>query len=418
MLLLGSRGCGKTAMVESIISSLAKEHSNEFHVVRLNGFLHTDDRLALREMWRQLGRETNTEDDASKVSSYADTMATLLALLSHPEELFGASGNGNGVTAAKSIVILLDEFDLFVTHPRQTLLYNLFDIAQARKAPIAVIGLTTRVDVTEMLEKRVKSRFSHRYVYIPLPRTYDIFSDTCKASLDLNDDESRQITDVFCSENAVLDGNRWQTLLEGWKEYLKVFPSANRTPFRILILTFHLIANVGRQRLPISSQEDIQSDQIRERVPHQRITSYHRPQPQYSRSRPTIHPDTHTTKLQFPDTLLSRPRSSSILNICISLSKLFLPPIGLARGCHPSCGSFRSWQRRSYSPRPRTSRTFFLCSLRRICPSADHRKDFRLRLWCSCHGGSCLGSRRFPGSMGETGDLGTCHSCWLRKWHC
>ncbi|KAJ5599295.1 hypothetical protein N7450_000362 [Penicillium hetheringtonii] len=221
MLLLGSRGCGKTAMVESIISSLAKEHSNEFHVVRLNGFLHTDDRLALREMWRQLGRETNTEDDASKVSSYADTMATLLALLSHPEELFGASGNGNGVTAAKSIVILLDEFDLFVTHPRQTLLYNLFDIAQARKAPIAVIGLTTKVDVTEMLEKRVKSRFSHRYVYIPLPRTYDIFSDTCKASLDLNDDESRQITDVFCSENAVLDGNRWQTLLEGWKEYLK-----------------------------------------------------------------------------------------------------------------------------------------------------------------------------------------------------
>jgi len=230
MLLLGSRGCGKTAMVESIISSLAKEHSNEFHVVRLNGFLHTDDRLALREMWRQLGRETNTEDDASKVSSYADTMATLLALLSHPEELFGASGNGNGVTAAKSIVILLDEFDLFVTHPRQTLLYNLFDIAQARKAPIAVIGLTTKVDVTEMLEKRVKSRFSHRYVYIPLPRTYDIFSDTCKASLDLNDDESRQITDVFCSENAVLDGNRWQTLLEGWKEYLKVFPSAKRTP--------------------------------------------------------------------------------------------------------------------------------------------------------------------------------------------
>ncbi|KAJ5105593.1 hypothetical protein NUU61_002940 [Penicillium alfredii] len=94
MLLLGSRGCGKSAIVETIISSLAREHGNDFHVVRLNGFLHTDDRLALREMWRQLGRETHTEDDAAKVNSYADTMATLLALLSHPEELFGASGNG------------------------------------------------------------------------------------------------------------------------------------------------------------------------------------------------------------------------------------------------------------------------------------------------------------------------------------
>lgn len=222
MLLLGSRGCGKTAIVETIISSLAKDHGNDFHVVRLNGFLHTDDRLALREMWRQLGRETHTEDDTAKVSSYADTMATLLALLSHPEELFGASGNADGVTAAKSIVILLDEFDLFVTHPRQTLLYNLFDIAQARKAPIAVIGLTTKVDVTEMLEKRVKSRFSHRYVYVPLPRTYEIFSDICMASLDIDDSEVLQLASSLGDRHAIVESSGWKTLLEGWKVYLKV----------------------------------------------------------------------------------------------------------------------------------------------------------------------------------------------------
>ncbi|KAJ5154740.1 uncharacterized protein N7500_010179 [Penicillium coprophilum] len=221
MLLLGSRGCGKTAIVESIISSLKKEHSNDFHVVRLNGFLHTDDRLALREMWRQLGREMHTEEDAAKVSSYADTMATLLALLSHPEELFGASGDSGSKTAAKSIVILLDEFDLFVTHPRQTLLYNLFDIAQARKAPIAVIGLTTKVDVTEMLEKRVKSRFSHRYTYVPLPRSFEIFSDICLGSLDLSDVEMADIANELGSERTLVESNKWKTLLEGWKEYLK-----------------------------------------------------------------------------------------------------------------------------------------------------------------------------------------------------
>lgn len=221
MLLLGSRGSGKTAVVETIISSLAKDHGNDFHVVRLNGFLHTDDRLALREMWRQLGRETHTEDDAAKVSSYSDTMATLLALLSHPEELFGA-GNGNNVTAAKSVVILLDEFDLFVTHPRQTLLYNLFDIAQARKAPIAVIGLTTKVDVTEMLEKRVKSRFSHRYVYIPLPRTYETFSEICAASLDLDENEVDELAAGLGSEQSITKTAGWKTLLAGWKEYLEV----------------------------------------------------------------------------------------------------------------------------------------------------------------------------------------------------
>jgi origin recognition complex subunit 4 len=229
MLLLGSRGCGKTAIVESIISSLAKEHRNDFHVVRLNGFLHTDDRLALREMWRQLGREMHTEEDAAKVSSYADTMATLLALLSHPEELFGASGDPESKTAAKSIVIVLDEFDLFVTHPRQTLLYNLFDIAQARKAPIAVIGLTTKVDVTEMLEKRVKSRFSHRYTYVPLPRSLETFSDICLGSLDLSEAEMADIADELGSERALVESHKWNTLLEAWKDYLKV---------RYLILCF------------------------------------------------------------------------------------------------------------------------------------------------------------------------------------
>ncbi|GAB1191250.1 hypothetical protein APSETT444_000422 [Aspergillus pseudonomiae] len=222
LLLLGSRGSGKTAIVETIISLLKREHHNDFHVVRLNGFLHTDDRLALREMWRQLGRETNTEEEAGKVSSYADTMATLLALLSHPEELFGASNNTNTVTAAKSIVIILDEFDLFVTHPRQTLLYNLFDIAQARKAPVAVLGLTTKVDVTEMLEKRVKSRFSHRYVYVPLPRSLEGFSEICLAGLDLEDKEvSDYLEEANPEARSLITSEKFGRLLEGWRAYLQ-----------------------------------------------------------------------------------------------------------------------------------------------------------------------------------------------------
>lgn len=222
MLVLGSRGSGKTAIIETIVSSLAKEHKNDFHVVRLNGFLHTDDRLALREIWRQLGRETNTEDEAGKVTSYADTMATLLALLSHPEELQGSSGNQDGTTTAKSIVIVLDEFDLFVTHPRQTLLYNLFDIAQARKAPLAVLGVTTKVDVTEMLEKRVKSRFSHRSVYVPLPRTFEVFSEACRAGLDL-EDKYVEPPEGFGEEDlSIAKSDSWRAALEGWRAYLQV----------------------------------------------------------------------------------------------------------------------------------------------------------------------------------------------------
>jgi len=106
-------------------------------------------------------------------------LASLLALLSHPSEI---AADQDGQTA-KSVVFILDEFDLFTTHSRQTLLYNLFDIAQARKAPIVVLGLTARVDVVEALEKRVKSRFSHRYVHLSLPRSIPAFWEACKDGL-------------------------------------------------------------------------------------------------------------------------------------------------------------------------------------------------------------------------------------------
>jgi origin recognition complex subunit 4 len=111
-----------------------------------------------------------------------------LALLSHPSEIADSQENQPEQTT-KSVIFVLDEFDLFTTHARQTLLYNLFDIAQARKAPIAVLGLTTRIDVVESLEKRVKSRFSHRYVYLSLPRSPPAFWEICKEALVIESDE-------------------------------------------------------------------------------------------------------------------------------------------------------------------------------------------------------------------------------------
>lgn len=115
-------------------------------------------------------------------------MASLLALLSHPSEILGQD---EGFTS-QSVIFIIDEFDLFATHPRQTLLYNLFDIAQSRKAPIAVLGCTARLDVVEMLEKRVKSRFSHRYIYLSLPKNLAAFWQVCRQGLMLGDVEPEE----------------------------------------------------------------------------------------------------------------------------------------------------------------------------------------------------------------------------------
>jgi origin recognition complex subunit 4 len=109
-------------------------------------------------------------------------------VLSHPSEIVDTQ---QGVTS-KSVIFIIDEFDLFATHARQTLLYNLFDIAQARKAPIAVLGLTTRIDVVETLEKRVKSRFSHRYVYLSLAKSLPAFWDICRQGLAIEDEDLKE----------------------------------------------------------------------------------------------------------------------------------------------------------------------------------------------------------------------------------
>ncbi|KAL8754165.1 MAG: hypothetical protein Q9184_005202 [Pyrenodesmia sp. 2 TL-2023] len=211
MLVIGPRGCGKTALVETVLSDLALEHSDDFVTIRLNGFIQTDDKLALREIWRQLGREIMVDEEKEGVrANYADTLTSLLALLAHSPE-----DEGKIDETTRSVVFIIDEFDLFASHPRQTLLYNLFDVAQSRNAPIAVLGLTTRTDIIELLEKRVKSRFGQRYVYLTHPKTFNTFHDICKSAL-----TAHLFTDAKLSDR--LDQGEKQVVKcrSAWNEYV------------------------------------------------------------------------------------------------------------------------------------------------------------------------------------------------------
>lgn len=69
---------------------------------------------------------------------------------------------------------------MFTEHARQALLYCLFDAVQScrgsgisKSSGLAVIGITSRVDVVNQLEKRVKSRFSHRVLRTATMRHLD-----------------------------------------------------------------------------------------------------------------------------------------------------------------------------------------------------------------------------------------------------
>jgi origin recognition complex subunit 4 len=68
-------------------------------------------------------------------------------------------------------------------------------VAQSARAPICVLGVTSRLDVIELLEKRVKSRFSHRQIFL-LPKSDNLneYLSLCESFLSLPEkEESKKV---------------------------------------------------------------------------------------------------------------------------------------------------------------------------------------------------------------------------------
>ena len=86
------------------------------------------------------------------------------------------------------IIFVLNEIDHFVKHPKQNILYNLFDMTVTSLIPIAVIGLTVQLDVVELFEKRVKSRFQLRYIHLFPAENYGEFLRVIRSVLSVPQD--------------------------------------------------------------------------------------------------------------------------------------------------------------------------------------------------------------------------------------
>ena len=76
--------------------------------------------------------------------------------------------------AGVAVFFLLNRFEEFAIRRKQTLLYDLFDLTQCCDVCIGVVGMSHRVDVMDMLEKRVKSRFSCKQLLFMLPTFKDV----------------------------------------------------------------------------------------------------------------------------------------------------------------------------------------------------------------------------------------------------
>ncbi|CAK6970846.1 origin recognition complex subunit 4 [Scomber scombrus] len=177
VLIVGPRGAGKTMLLKCVLRDLLEEkevHKNLLQV-HLNGLLQTDDRIALKEITRQLHLENVVGDKV--FGSFAENLAFLLEALKKGDR-----------SSSLPVLFILDEFDLFAHHKNQTLLYNLLDVSQSAQSPIAVVGITCRLDVLELLEKRVKSRFSHRQIHLLSSLAFEEYVERVRTQLSLPDD--------------------------------------------------------------------------------------------------------------------------------------------------------------------------------------------------------------------------------------
>jgi origin recognition complex subunit 4 len=143
VLLQGPRGTLKKKTLEQVLLDTSKKHT--FYTVFLNGIYQTDAKQCLMEIQKQL--QINIELNYT----FSECLSLIIDIFKQ---------------ASKStcpIVFILNEMDLFTNHSKQLLLYNLFDLVHS-ELPVFIVGITSKTDLLLMMEKRVKSRFSHRII--------------------------------------------------------------------------------------------------------------------------------------------------------------------------------------------------------------------------------------------------------------
>ncbi|XP_047060319.1 origin of replication complex subunit 4 [Lolium rigidum] len=208
-------------VLDMVLEDLKKEHPDAISVIRLNGMLHSDDNCATKEIARQLCLEHQLS--FSKMASSDDNTDFMIDMLRECG------------LAHKTVIFVLEEFDLFA-QGKQRLLYSLLDAMQTLTSQAVVIGISCRLDADQLLEKRVRSRFSHRKLLF-VPSSLDGIQRLMEHLLMLEDSS--------LPKNYVTEYNSRLTSIFGNKKFKGILGSltdADATTSNILRFLFRVVS--------------------------------------------------------------------------------------------------------------------------------------------------------------------------------
>ena len=185
-IVVGPRSHYKTAILNHHIALLSGAYEKQFVTVRLNGFVHSE-QAAINSIAFQLEAQLQ-ELHGKKTSGFHISTGSLTEVFEKILRLIDTTTVQNNKSTTSraekvSVIFIFDEIDAFAGPVRQTLLYNLFDMVEHARVPVCIIGCTTNMNVVEQLEKRVKSRFSQRIIYIPTINSLETFLTTFEEQL-------------------------------------------------------------------------------------------------------------------------------------------------------------------------------------------------------------------------------------------
>ncbi|CAR27567.1 hypothetical protein ZYGR_0N00480 [Zygosaccharomyces rouxii] len=190
-ILVGPRGSFKTVLLNHELALLSERYHQQFITIRLNGFIHSEQTAIngiatqleeqLRKLHGRIRKPVNEDTDISN-GSLTEVFEKILRLLDSAA-VSGSQDKSDNESTKITVVFIFDEMDTFAGPVRQTLLYNLFDMVEHARVPVCIFGCTTKLNILDYLEKRVKSRFSQRIIYMPQIEGFQQFIETVEEML-------------------------------------------------------------------------------------------------------------------------------------------------------------------------------------------------------------------------------------------